>query len=95
MPLLFRKAIAFYDKIEKGEINPDGFIDAIRQAFPVVTEFLGRFGIQTDGLREKLSSGAVEASRLLAKEALSIGTKYLRLYPEFMFDAVSNLFLIT
>ena len=68
-----QEGISFYDKIEKGEINPDGFIEAIRQAFPVVTEFLGRFGIQTDGLREKLSSGAVEASRLLAKEALSIG----------------------
>lgn len=68
-----QEGISFYDKIEKGEINPAGFIDSIRQAFPVVTEFLSRFGIQTDGLREKLSSGAVEASRLLAKEALSIG----------------------
>ncbi|GAA0668136.1 AI-2E family transporter [Rheinheimera tangshanensis] len=68
-----QEGVAFYDKIEKGEINPDGFIESIRQAFPVVTEFLARFGIQTDGVREKLSSGAVEASRLLAKEALSIG----------------------
>ncbi len=67
-----QEGIAFYDKIEKGEINPDGFIESIRQAFPVVTEFLARFGIQTDGVRERLS-GAVEASRLLAKEALSIG----------------------
>jgi predicted PurR-regulated permease PerM len=68
-----QEGITFYDKIQRGEINPAGFIEAIRQAFPVVTEFLSRFGIETDGLREKLSSGAVEASRLLAKEALSIG----------------------
>ena len=47
-----QEGISFYDKIEKGEINPDGFIEAIRQAFPVVTEILGRFGIHTDGLRE-------------------------------------------
>lgn len=67
------EGVAFYDKIESGEINPDGFVESIRQAFPVVTEFLGRFGIETNGIREKVASGAVEASRLLAKEALSIG----------------------
>lgn len=68
-----QEGASFYDKIQRGEINPAGFIDAIRQAFPVVSEFLARFGIEADGIREKLSSAAVEASRLLAKEALSIG----------------------
>ncbi len=38
-----QEGIAFYDKIEKGEINPDGFIESIRQAFPVVTEVFSSF----------------------------------------------------
>lgn len=68
-----QEGVSFYAKIQSGEVNPAGFIEAIRQAFPVVTEFLGRMGIETNELREKFSSGAVEASRLLAKEALSVG----------------------
>jgi len=63
----------FYDKIQRGELNPAGFIDTIRQAFPVATDLLAKAGIETTDLRERLSNGAVEASRFLAKEALAIG----------------------
>ncbi|WP_337843306.1 AI-2E family transporter [Rheinheimera sp.] len=63
----------FYDKIKSGEINPAEFIETIRQAFPAFTELLNRFGIETSELRERVSSAAVEASRMLAKEALAIG----------------------
>lgn len=63
----------FYDKIQRGEVSPSAFVETIRQAFPAITELLNKLGIETNDLRERVSGAAVEASRLLAKEVLSIG----------------------
>lgn len=67
------EGVVLYQRIESGEFDPDIFLEKVNQGFPVVTDVLNRFGIETSELRERLSAFAVEASRVIAKQALSIG----------------------
>ncbi len=68
-----QEGVAFYQRIENGDLNPAATLEKIRQAFPMVSQTLLEFGVDTDNLRQRLSEAAVEASRLLAKETLAIG----------------------
>lgn len=68
-----QEGVAFYQRIQDGELNPAATLDKIRSAFPRVSETLQEFGVNTDNLRQQLSDAAVEGSRLLAKETLAIG----------------------
>lgn len=68
-----QEGVAFYQRIQNGDLNPAATLEKIRQAFPLVSKTLLEFGIDTDNLRQRLSEAAVEASRLLAKETLAIG----------------------
>lgn len=67
------EGVAFYQRIQNGDLNPAATIDKIRHAFPVFSETLLEFGIDTENLRQRLSETAVSASRVLAGEMLAIG----------------------
>lgn len=68
-----QEGVSFYQRIQKGELNPAATIDRIRQAFPIVTETLQEFGVDTDNIKQRLSETAVAASKMLAEKTFAIG----------------------
>lgn len=68
-----QEGLAFYQRIDRGEINPGRVLEQIRTAFPLLPELLERLGIDIDSIRQKLSEAAVAGSRLLAEKALTAG----------------------
>lgn len=68
-----QEGVNFYQRIEKGELNPAATLEKIRVAFPLVTTTLQEFGIDTDNIRQKLSEAAVAGSKLLAEKTFAVG----------------------
>ncbi|HET8817447.1 MAG TPA: AI-2E family transporter [Pseudidiomarina sp.] len=68
-----QEGVQFYQRVDSGEIDPKQIFTQLRDAFPIVDRLLLELGIDTDGLKERLSTAAVEASRFLAKETFTIG----------------------
>lgn len=63
-----------YQRLQSGEIDIGGYLERIRAAFPVVQEFLDRFGLDLGSLRDQLSGIAITASQFLAQNAARLGT---------------------
>lgn len=70
---LVQDGVAFYGRLQSGEIDPAKQIEAIKAAFPTMVGSLQELGIDTDNLKQKLSEAAMVASRFLATQLLSIG----------------------
>lgn len=68
-----QEGLSFYQKLDSGKVNPGEFFEEIRTAFPFINDLLAQFDITPADVRERLSSFAVTASRMLAEQALSIG----------------------
>ncbi len=68
-----QEGLALYQRIDKGEINPAGWLEQMRDAFPLIPELLERLGIDIDSIRQKLSEGAVATSKVLAEKAIGAG----------------------
>lgn len=67
------EGIDVYEKIEDGEIKPAQYVEKFQAAFPVVEQFLGRFGMDIHGLKNNIGDAAVSGGKFLAKHTLSIG----------------------
>ncbi len=84
---------AFYNRVTAGEIDVQAMIARVEEALPVVDDYLNRFGVEIEDIRENLSTAAVATSRFLASEALTIGQSavtftiqlFLMLYVLFFF----------
>lgn len=74
------EGVAFYSRIQSGEINPGSAIDAIKQAFPGIIEALHNFGVDTDNLKQKFADTAVTLSKMLATSALAAGQNFAGLF---------------
>ncbi len=70
---LVQDAIAFYARVQSGEIDPAKWIDTVKAAFPSFISALQELGINTDNLKTKLSELAMAGSKVLASEMLAIG----------------------
>ena len=72
---LVQQAAGIYKKIQSGEINLGAYFEQIMQALPPgVHDTLDRFGLaDVFSLQEKLSAGALQGSKFIATQALSIG----------------------
>lgn len=68
-----QQALAVYQQIESGEIQPGNYIERVREAFPALQGLLERFDIDVNTLRENAAQGAVVASQFLARNALAFG----------------------
>jgi len=68
------EGIQLYQAINNGDIDPKQIMRRLQEGFPVITQFLESIGVDTQDVREKIYSGAVEASRMLARETVSFGT---------------------
>lgn len=72
---LLQEGIELYKRIESGQLNLGAYFNQIVNALPPsLHSMLDRFGL-TDilSLQEKLSNSALQASRLLASQAVNIG----------------------
>lgn len=70
---LVQDGVAFYARVQSGEVDPAKWIDAVKSAFPSVIATLQDFGVNTENLKAKLSELAMAASKVLATEMLAIG----------------------
>jgi len=75
-----QEGISFYQRIEKGELNPAATIENIRQAFPVLTNTLHEFGVDTDNIKQRLSDTAVAGSKILAEKTFAVGQNAASLF---------------
>lgn len=67
------EGVAFYSRIQSGEINPARAIDAVKLAFPSLIDSLQALGVDTDNLKQKIAETAVALSKMLASSALAAG----------------------
>ncbi len=68
-----QQALATYEQIEAGQLQPGKYIEQVRNAFPVLQGMLDRFDIDMDTVRENAAQAAVAASQFLARNALAFG----------------------
>ncbi|WP_120995133.1 AI-2E family transporter [Stutzerimonas urumqiensis] len=73
--LLVQEGAEIYRRIESGDLDVAGYVAQARQMLPAsIEEQLVRFGLgDVESMRERLASGALEASRFLATKAFSFG----------------------
>jgi predicted PurR-regulated permease PerM len=69
----FQEGAALYHRLQSGDLNPGEFIDRIKQGFPVVQDFLDRFNLDINNIKEELSSAAIVVSRYIAQNAAQLG----------------------
>lgn len=80
LPTLFvigsivQEGASLYQQLQSGEIDIGGYLEGIRAAFPLVQDFLDRFGLDINALRDQLSGAALTVSRFLAQNAARLGT---------------------
>ena len=63
-----------YLRLQSGELDFGSYLERIRAAFPVVQEFLDRFGLDLGPLRDQLSGAAITVSQFLAQNAARLGS---------------------
>ena len=68
-----QQALAVYEQIEAGQLQPGKYIEQVRNAFPALQGMLERFDINMDTVRENAAQLAVTASQFLARNALAFG----------------------
>ena len=74
-----REAVAFYKRLETGDINVQEPLQTLEGLLPVVTQYLDRFGIDIQNFKQGLAGATVTVSRFLGTQALSLGQDALRL----------------
>ena len=73
MTSFLQQGIALYQRIGAGEIQPAQYIDRIRQAFPIVQDFLERIGVDIASLRENATKAALATGSFLTQNAVAVG----------------------
>jgi predicted PurR-regulated permease PerM len=85
VPLFFvglaisREAAYLHDQITSGAIDLQAPLRLLRRMTPVASDYLAGFGIEIDGLVQRLSTAAVAVSQFIASRALGIGQDVLRI----------------
>ena len=73
------EAAGMVERIRSGEINVTEPIVWVEEQLPLVTETITSLGVDIDRLQAQLSSFAVNASQLIATQAVSIGQDTIRI----------------
>lgn len=72
------EASSLYNRIATGDLDPQMIVQWIEQNAPGVTEVLAQVGVSAPELQAELSAAAVNVSRYLATEAVSVGQDAIR-----------------
>src|SRR5688572_19182955 len=73
-----REAIQLHEQITSGAIDVEAPLRFLRRMLPLATDYLGGFGVDIDGLAQRLSSSAGAIAKLIASKALGIGQDVVR-----------------
>ena len=68
-----REAVELHDQITSGAIDLQAPLRFLRRITPLASDYLGRFGVDVEGLTQRLSASAVAVSQFIAARALGIG----------------------
>lgn len=68
-----REAAALYKNISEGKFDLGAVFEFVEKSVPLITEFMNRFGVDLEGLQQRLSDAAVVVSRFLASQMVNIG----------------------
>lgn len=74
-----REAIDLHDQITSGALDLQVPLRFLRRIPPLASNYLGGFGIDVEGLVQRLSTSAVAVSQFIASRALGIGQDVLRI----------------
>lgn len=74
-----REAVDLHDQITSGAIDLQAPLRLLRRITPLASDYLGGFGIDVEGLVQRLSTSAVAVSQFIASSVLSIGQDVLRI----------------
>ena len=74
-----REAAQLHDQITSGAIDLQAPLRFLRRITPLASDYLGRFGVDIDGLVQRLSTSAVAVSQFVASKALGVGQDLLRI----------------
>ena len=74
-----REAVELHDQITSGAIDLQAPLRFLRRITPLASDYLGRFGVDVEGLTQRLSTSAVAVSQFIAARALGIGQDVLRI----------------
>ena len=73
-----REALQLSEQIKSGAIDLQAPVRFVRRMMPLATDYLARFGVDLEGITQRLSSSALAISGLIASRALEIGQDILR-----------------
>lgn len=73
------EASDLYARLSTGDVDPQTIVQWIESHVPTAADLLARVGLTTEELRSHLSSAAVDTSRYLATEMVSVGQNALRI----------------
>ncbi|PKN61474.1 MAG: AI-2E family transporter [Deltaproteobacteria bacterium HGW-Deltaproteobacteria-15] len=68
-----REAAALYENISEGKYDLGIVFQFFEKSVPLITEFMNRFGVDLEGLQQRISDAAVVVSRFLASQMVNIG----------------------
>ena len=75
---LARESMMLYNQLLAGQVDIRAPIQWIESQMPLLADYLDRFGIELDALKDGLSEAAVVGSQVIAQQALAIGQNALR-----------------
>ena len=74
-----REAVYLHDQITSGAIDLQAPLRFLRRITPLASDYLSGFGIEVEGLAQRLSTSAIAVSQFVASRALGIGQDVLRI----------------
>jgi predicted PurR-regulated permease PerM len=74
-----REAVQLHEQITSGAIDLQAPLRFLRRIMPLASEYLGRLGLDIEGMVQRLSNSAVTVSQFIASRALGIGQDVLRI----------------
>ena len=74
-----REAIQLHEQITSGTIDAKAPLRLLQRVTPLASDYLGRFGVDIEGIAQRLSTSAVAAASVIATKALEIGQDVLRI----------------
>lgn len=72
------EGLSAYQKLQKGQFDPNQYIATFRDAFPLAYHWLERFGVDFANLGDQLLSGLKSAAQFIGKRALAVGQNTFR-----------------
>ena len=73
-----REAMQLHDEITSGAIDVRAPLRFLERVTPLANEYLGRFGVDIEGMVQRLSTSAVAIARFIGSKALGIGQDVVR-----------------